>query len=65
MAKENRLSVRLPDELAARLEAEAARQRRTVADLARLTLADNLPPLPAEKTDAIAERRSAEQPEAA
>ena len=54
MAKENRLSVRLPDELAARLEAEAARQRRTVADLARLTLADNLPPLPAEKTDAIA-----------
>ena len=46
MAKENRLSVRLPDELAARLEAEAARQRRTVADLARLTLADNLPPLP-------------------
>jgi hypothetical protein len=63
MAKENRLSVRLPDELAARLEAEAARQRRTVADLARLTLADNLPP--AETTNAIAERRSAEQPEAA
>jgi len=46
MAKENRLSVRLPDELAARLQAEAERQRRTIADLARLTLADNLPPLP-------------------
>ena len=30
----------------ASLEAEADRQRRTLSDLARLTLADHLPPLP-------------------
>lgn len=45
MAKPDRLTIRIERDLADRLEAEAQRQRRTVADLARLTLADNLPPL--------------------
>ena len=54
MSKIDRVTIRLERETFNRLQAEADRQRRTVADLARLTLADNLPPLPAEKTDAIA-----------
>ena len=54
MSKIDRVTIRLARETFNRLQAEADRQRRTVADLARLTLADNLPPLPAEKTDAIA-----------
>ena len=46
MSKIDRVTIRLERETFSRLQAEADRQRRTVADLARLTLADNLPPLP-------------------
>lgn len=50
MAKINRITFRLDDDLAERIEAEAARQRRTVSDLARLMLDESLPPLRAEMT---------------
>ena len=46
MAKIDRITIRLDRETLDRLEAEADRQRRTLSDLARLTLADHLPPLP-------------------
>lgn len=43
MSKISRISFRLSSDLADRIEAEAARQKRTVSDVARLTLDENIP----------------------
>ena len=43
MAKINRITIRLDDDLLSRLEAHADRQRRSLADVVRLVLDDHLP----------------------
>lgn len=46
MTSEGRVTVRLPEQLLARLEEQAATQRRSLSEVIRLTLDDHLPKVP-------------------
>jgi predicted DNA-binding protein len=46
VAKIQRITIRIDDDMLSRLEAHAERERRTVADIVRLVLEDHLPEVP-------------------